>query len=90
MSERLPLRSDRVLRVVTKSPVRRQKDYFGRSLGIAAVLLALAIVYVAWASTRDTTHERGEGKESSTVRNFATQAGVQSQPRGSRVASGWD
>ncbi|MBA3650124.1 MAG: hypothetical protein H0W66_01255 [Chthoniobacterales bacterium] len=47
MSDRLPLRSDRVLRVATRPPTRSQKQHFARSLGVAAVLLVLAIVYVA-------------------------------------------
>ena len=90
MSERLRLRSDRVLRVVTHSPARGEQPHIKKSLGVAAVLLVLAIVGVAWATTRATTRPHGERKERSTGRNFATQTDVQSHPRASNAATGWD
>ena len=57
---------------------------------MAAVLLVLAIVGVAWATTRETTPAHGERKMRSTGRNFATQTDVQKQPRASDAATGWD
>lgn len=88
MTERLPLRSDRVLRVVTRPSTPSQRQDFTRSLGVAAILLVLAIVGVAWATTSETTRPHGVREERSTGRNFAAQTDVQSHPRPSQAASG--
>lgn len=57
---------------------------------MAAVLLVLAIVCVAWAITRKTTRSHGERKEHSTGRNFAAETDVQSRPRASTTTTGWE
>jgi hypothetical protein len=72
MGERLPLHSDSVLRITTHSPVPAANSRFGRPLGIGAVLLAVAIVCVAWVSTRenDSGHAQDKGSTAASVASY--------------------
>ncbi len=90
MSERTKIRSDQVLRIINNPPARKRRRWLGRSSGIAVGLLVLMLFLVAGAARRDSDRPHGERKERSSGRNFAAQTDVQSQPRASATAPGWE
>lgn len=90
MTGHTSIRTDRVLRIVTHPHKQPRTGWLPRLLGIATGLLALALFVIAWAASRETSRPHGERKEHWTGRNFATQTDVQSHPRASAAASGWD
>jgi hypothetical protein len=90
MRDRLGLNSDRVLRVRGGAPAGPHNRRFRRTLGLAAVLPALAVGCAVWAGSRESERPRGERKERSTGDTFATQTDLQSHPGPSQTAAGRD
>ena len=90
MSDRIRIRTDRTLRIVTQAPVQLPSGRFKRLAGLGAGILVLAICVLAWAATRESDSPHGERKDRWSGQNFAAQTDVQAAPSTSGAAPGWD
>lgn len=90
MSDRITIRTDRILRIVTHPPTRPQPSRQKRWTGLGAGVLVLALGLLALAASRETDCRQGEREERRGEKIFLSQTDVQNEPRASAEAPGWD